>query len=552
MRLFGRSVDRIELTMACALAAAASLLVFPNLGRPALWQDEGQTAVVARNVLRTGLPSASDGKNLVSIFSDHRDIRSGIYSWQPFAPVYAAAASMAIAGQTAAAARFPFAVAFVLLIVASYRIVLHWGKNRLAALVTAVLMAGSVVLLLHARQCRYYVLAPLLNLLIVHSYLLLRAKPRGSVIFGLVAGSTLLINSFFPGAIVLALGLAIDCLLRNPGKRTWRFLLIAAAIVAVLNLPMAIFLRIWSRPFGVQPGYSSLLVFSLYLLRYVLTINLYFFPFLLLIPASIVAVRQARTPHLQDGGLLVCSFIVCLSQLIGFSLISDYPFTRYMVGLAPFLFYLGTISLQRIASARPFLLAVLLILLILTNWGGVLLTIPARGLVRDVQWTKAGINGQFLEPGKVGISYARGEIATILREGFASPLLSYVKSLVHPPRGPVDRILEVLGREARSTDVVKISYEDLSLMFHTDLNVVSASTIGPAAPDWIIERYLSRLRVDPDYVKETMQFSYEERTLQIPDVQWNDQPDPIYHFYDELPSGIAPNLKLFKKIGPSP
>ena len=127
------SVDRIELTLACSLAAVASLLVFPNLGKQALWQDEGQTAVVAQNVLRTGLPSASDGKNLVSIFADRRDIRSGISIWQPFAPVYAAAASMAIAGQNAAAARFPFAVAFVVLIVATYRIVRRWSHDRASA-----------------------------------------------------------------------------------------------------------------------------------------------------------------------------------------------------------------------------------------------------------------------------------------------------------------------------------------------------------------------------------------------------------------------------------
>ena len=542
------SVDRIERTLACCLAAVASLLVFPTLGQQALWQDEGQTAVVAQNVLRTGLPSASDGTNLVSIFVDHRDIRSGISIWQPFAPVYAAAASMAIAGQNAAAARFPFAVAFVVLVVATYRIVRRWSHNRQAALTTALLMAGSVVLLLHARQCRYYLLAPLFNLLIVHSYLLLRVKPRWSVTFGLIVWATLLINSFFPGAIVLAVGIAIDGLLRNPGKPTWRCLLLAAAIVTVVNLPMAVFLKVWSRPFGVQPGYSSFPVFALYLLRYLLTVNLYFFPILLLIPASIIAVRQARTRALPDNGLLVCSWIVCLTQLVGFALISDYPFTRYLVGAAPFLFYLGAVSVQRITSGRSLLLWPLLILLIFTNGVGVILALPARGLFRDVPWTTAGIDGRFLQPGKVGISFARGEIATILREGFGSPLLSYAKSVVHPPRGPVDVILEVLRKEAKPSDVVKISYEDLSLMFHTDLNVVSASTIGPAAPDWIIERYLSRMRADPDFVEATMKSPYEERTLPIPDVQWNNQPDPVYHFYDELPSGIAPSLKLFKKI----
>lgn len=541
------SVDRIELTAALCLAAVASLLVFPNLGRQALWQDEGQTAVVAQNVLRTGLPSASDGKNLVSIFADHRDIRSGISIWQPFVPVYAAAGTMAIAGQNAAAARFPFAAAFVLLVVLTYRIVLRWSRDRQAALITAVLVAGSVVLLLHARQCRYYLLAPLLNLLIVHSYLRLRVEPRWPATAGLIVWSTLLINSFFPGAIVLALGVAIDAVLRNPGPQIWRRLLVAAVVVTILNLPMAVFLRVWSRPFGVQPGYSGFPVFSLYLLRYLLTINLYFFPILLVIPASIVALRQARTPGLHDNGLLVCSFIVCVSQVVGFSLISDYPFTRYLVGAAPFLFYLGAVSIQRIASGRFLLVWPLVILSMVTNWGGELSNLPLRSLFKDVSWSKAGIDGQYLQPGRIGISYARGEIATILREGFGSPLLSYLGSVIHPPRGPVDAILETLRKDAKPSDVVKISYDDLSLMFHTDLNVVSASIIGPPAPDWIIERYLSHMRADPDFLAETLKFSYEELTLPIPDVQWNNQPDPIYHFYEDLPSGIAPSLKLFKK-----
>jgi hypothetical protein len=108
--------------------------------------------------------------------------------------------------------------------------------------------------------------------------------------------------------------------------------------------------------------------------------------------------------------------------------------------------------------------------------------------------------------------------------------------------------LEVLDKEARSSDIVKIAYEDLSLMFHTDFNIVSASTIGPAAPDWIIPRYLVRLKVDPKFMKETAKFRYEEKTLPIPDVQWKNQPDPLYHFFRELPSGIAPSLKMYKKM----
>ena len=48
------------------LVALASLLVLPGLGETSLWWDEAHTAVVARNILDTGLPAASDGTNLVT------------------------------------------------------------------------------------------------------------------------------------------------------------------------------------------------------------------------------------------------------------------------------------------------------------------------------------------------------------------------------------------------------------------------------------------------------------------------------------------------------
>lgn len=545
-----RSIWRFDLIIACSLAALAALLVFPNLGQQALWQDEGQTAVVAQNVLRTGQPLASDGRNLVSIFPDHRDIREGIYIWQPFVPVYAAAASMAIGGESAAAARLPFASAFVLLIGLSYWIVHRWNRQRQVALLTALFMVTSVVLLLHARQCRYYVLAPLLNLLIVHSYLLLRVKARVSVLIGLVIWFTLLINTFFPGAFVLALALAVDCVIRTPHQAARKHLLIAAASVAVINLPIAISLQMWSRQFGVQPGYTSFTVFFAYLLRYVSTVNLYFFPLLLLIPVALHALVKRKTIRLEDHGLAGCSLAICLSHVVVFAALSDYPFSRYLIGMAPFLFYLGALSVQRVTAGRATVLWPLTAALIFTNWIGVLFTLPLRGLVEDVQWSTAGIDGRFLRQGNVGVSLARGETATIWRESFGSPLLAYGKSVLHTPRGPVDHLLEVLNAEARPSDVVKIAYEDLPLMFHTHLNIVSATDIGPAAPDWIIERHLSTLLIDPGFVEGTRTVQYQSRTLDVADVQWNNQPDPLYHFFEDPPSRLAPHLTILKKVSP--
>ena len=72
---------------------------------------------------------------------------------------------------------------------------------------TLALTVSCVPLLLHARQCRYYVLVPLLNLLIIDAYLhsLKEAKLRYAI--WLVVWVTVLVNSFFPGAFLLALGL---------------------------------------------------------------------------------------------------------------------------------------------------------------------------------------------------------------------------------------------------------------------------------------------------------------------------------------------------------
>ncbi len=45
---------------------AAVVLLFANLGDIYLWQDEAETALLARNVMTHGYPNAWDGKNLIT------------------------------------------------------------------------------------------------------------------------------------------------------------------------------------------------------------------------------------------------------------------------------------------------------------------------------------------------------------------------------------------------------------------------------------------------------------------------------------------------------
>src|SRR6185503_11404439 len=122
-------------------------------------------------------------------------IRDGIYIWQGWLPSYLAAGSMAILGQNAFGARFPFAAVFVVFIWFFYAFLRKWNGERNRHLwLTIGLTLTCVPLLLHARQCRYYTLVLLLNLLIIDVYLSALKKPKLKHWIFLIVWATALVN----------------------------------------------------------------------------------------------------------------------------------------------------------------------------------------------------------------------------------------------------------------------------------------------------------------------------------------------------------------------
>jgi 4-amino-4-deoxy-L-arabinose transferase-like glycosyltransferase len=538
----------------CLIAAA--LLVFPGLGATRLWQDEAQTAAVAKNVLRSGLPLASDGDNTVTIFADGRDLRDGVYIWQPWLPNYLAAASMFVFGTDSFGARFPFAFAFVLLVLVCHRFFTRWQDDPLATGVALALMLGSVAMLLHARECRYYAVAALLSVLVTDAHLRLRAGEGKSAILRLALFATLLFNSFPPGAALLAVALGIDWLRSRPSAPVARNLAIAAAIITLANLPVAVYLRIWDRQFGVQPGYSDLRVFGLYLLRYLLSLNLFFFPALLALLAGALRWRSLARGRLLADDLTALLLAICTVQLLGFSLLSDYPFTRYLIAMAPFCFFLGARCVVAVAHGRS-AAAWLLVAVIL---GSNLLALPALLPLRPTAlgrapWSSAGIDPAFLVPGDIGGSIARGEIGRLIRTPRASPLLEYLGALVRPAPGPMDALIAHLEAVAEPSDHITIAYGDLPLIFHTDLKVQrpgDEATPGDSPPRFFVPRHFHPVPPSQLGALGIARSRYQELELGVPDYQWNNRPDPLYHRFAPSGSPEAPPLRLFVLEAPLP
>src|SRR5438445_1721571 len=156
---FGTLVSHCPLAV---LATIAGVLIFTILGSDYLWEDEGDTAALAVNILKFGVPKAWDGAAFLD--SDHgtRLNRDLVMVTHPWVQYYLTAGSFLVFGQNTFAARFPFALAAWISILAVYLFLCRSCGSRLVAFSGGALLVFSVQFLLYARQCRYCALNMLL------------------------------------------------------------------------------------------------------------------------------------------------------------------------------------------------------------------------------------------------------------------------------------------------------------------------------------------------------------------------------------------------------
>jgi 4-amino-4-deoxy-L-arabinose transferase-like glycosyltransferase len=221
------------------VAVLASIFIFTNLGSDYLWEDEGDTAAFAVNILKFGVPRAWDGVTFIDSDGGAPLNKEFVLIGHPWLQYYLTAASFAVFGQSNWAARLPFAVAGWLTVLITYLCAYDLTKDRWAALCSASLLTASVQFLLFCRQCRYYPLSMLLACLLVWIFFNLRSI-RSALLFAIVG---ILLFHSHPFGIVLigALGLISFAYPLVPGQR--RFLYRAGLVIALFTLPWIAFAR---------------------------------------------------------------------------------------------------------------------------------------------------------------------------------------------------------------------------------------------------------------------------------------------------------------------
>lgn len=227
---------RLHWPIATVLGVGLALML-TSLGKDYLWADEGDTAVLAANIVKYGVPRAWDGVTFVDSDKGARLNNNLVMVTNPWLQYYVTAASFLIFGQTAFSARLMFALAGWFTVLLSYRLVIRATGNRHAGFASGAILVFSVPFLLYCRQCRYYALSMLLTVVLIQIFLEMKSR-RQSATFALAA-IALFHTQPLSAVPVVALGLLTIISRRFATQRRlfWQI----SPIIAVLTLPWTVF-----------------------------------------------------------------------------------------------------------------------------------------------------------------------------------------------------------------------------------------------------------------------------------------------------------------------
>ncbi len=492
----------------CALIPIGLLAMFLSVWRLdsySLWQDEAQTALLGRSVVKEGVPLAYDGKNNCGQEQDSEYDEHYRWRWHPWLPFYIVAGVFATCGESTFNARLPFALFGAATVVGTYLLAWVMWRDRRAALAAALMLTLSVPFLILTRQCRYYSAAAFFTVISLVGYWYLMAGKRLGAALCITAVLCLFYTQFV-FAYTLMAALAVHAILWHRDRM--KALAVCGGVIACACLPGAL----WFSGAGYFTRYGAVMFeWTTYwrnMLSFVSQLEQHVFAFWLLnVPTVSVALHYMRGTFgacfnavLWRG--LSCIVVVSAVNVAVFSCVVPAPFFRYIVVLIP----LAAILIGRIALAAG-------------RW----------------HWAIAVV--------VVACSIGRG------------PLLDFVYELTHEFRGPNDGIVAYLRANAREEDVVGVTYEDLPIKFYTSLRVVGGFTGEKLSPemdlDWIILHHhvVEPVKEAPvrDFLTRQLRTGHYERiVLEYPDTKWQNREDPATHLFRTAVS--EPPVVLWRRV----
>jgi len=486
-----------------------SVILFTNLGNIYLWQDEAETAVLARNTLEFGIPRAFDGNNLITnIYEDPCMYRGWKYAaWLQF---YIVALCFRLIGESTFAARLPFAIFGVVNIALCYLLSQRLFQNKLVSRFATGIMLFSAPFFLYMRQCRWYALSIFFTLWLLISYLDLIKKKRFSA-WGFILSAIFLFHSnygiFFP---VLAT-VCFHCIVFHRGRIKeigMKRIVYYFSAIAIFTAPFLLYLGSME-----YSGEMSYLRTKGHLEFYTRTLNKYLFSFafLFLSLATFSFFKKKVFPltgrTLDRSRVWLLAFVFIFS--IGFLLLADERQLRYIIHLLP---------LSSIVTA-----------LLIAGW------LRLNAIVATLLFIIVSFTNMF----HTGSPFAKK---------LWIPLVDIAYELTHDYDGPTEGIVKFLDKNAKPGDTVKLIMGDYAAIFYTDLKVDNSDFTAETFPEWIVVRndWAPFKNLSASY-RGRIEERYQKIELDYPDIMWENRPDPGYHKFRTM-TGWPNRVTVHKKI----
>jgi len=312
-------------------------------------------------------------------------------------------------------------------------------------------------------------------------------------------------------------------LIRRVQRRVLRHFLVAFLLIMVLVLPWADFMHVWSHMQELQwsRSLSHLIQFCLY-------ITVWIFPLVLSVVLFIAWVRRSTKARLALNQPQT-AFCELASLVIGINLLSlaaaaffDTVFFRYVIHLIPLLLAMLAIVVVLVIERNAIAGYSLLLVLLATNAVHILpYNLPG---MKHIKWSSL----QPASPALIAI-----DDLWVKAHRFRSELLMYAHELTNSYEGPTEGLVKYLSVHARPGELIVANYEELPLMFYTNLRVLGGLTghgLTPdLRPDWIVNRKEGPYR---DTLAAIIAAgSYEPIQLPYPDLHWENRPEPGKHHY---------------------
>jgi hypothetical protein len=490
----------------------AAFVLFYNLGDRLLWGDEAETALLGVNVTKYGLPKATDGKNYITLLGAGVDTnKDDIWTWRPWLDSYIAAASFALFGKTTTAARFPFVlIAFISVLFLAF-MVHRFYRRKEVTLYATLLLITNITFILHARQCRYYALVGLAQMVFIYGFhRLLTGRSKS----GIICISLALITAFYCNYILvvpelLAIVVASMILYRKYPDLI-KNVSIGMVIFTLFVIPWLLYAQPWHQTGTL--GVKHLAVNLQYLL---IQINFQIAPFLLfLVPAVLYFTRKGK-PHAISQDLTENSikiFLWCIvAAYILFLSLNEGLYLRYLLPLIPVFIILMSVMITDYVRPR-FLRYLLVTVLSLSNVISVL-------------------SYPFYAPAGM-------------------PVIKYLDEITSKYHNKLEDVVLFLNKNARPEETLYVADPEFPIIFYTDIHVIDARLHRNVnkLPDWIFAQSASGTANVPElHLPSTIEKQYQLIELPVHDSPRGDcYPEPGFHA--SFTTEKMTKFKIYKKI----